>query len=436
MHARLFYIANMRNFVFVFLLVLLTACQTNTPEAVAPTEPLPTATPAATDAPPTPTLAPIVVEVTSESILPTATPEPIVEQETSVSLATSVTLQKVADGFNLPVYLTHAGDERLLVVEKHGVVSIISDGVRQADLFLDIEDRVNSRSNEQGLLGMAFHPDFRTNQRLFVYYTDGTNAVVISEFSAAEDLNSADSDSERILLTIPQPYRNHNGGALEFGPDGYLYIGLGDGGSANDPDYNGLDRSTLLGSILRIDVDSGDPYGIPADNPFVGDDVAKHEIWAYGIRNAWRISFDSATGDLFIGDVGQNEWEEVSWQPAASTGGENYGWNAWEGTHCFTNECDAFADATQPIIEYSHADGCSVTGGYVYRGSVSPSLVGNYVYGDFCSGNIWGAIPTGDGWQTALLANSGFFISSFGVDANNELYVLDYQGVVYRVSAE
>ncbi|MGB1254016.1 MAG: PQQ-dependent sugar dehydrogenase, partial [Candidatus Promineifilaceae bacterium] len=218
--------------------------------------------------------------------------------------------------------------------------------------------------------------------------------------------------------------------------DGYLYIGLGDGGSANDPEYNGLDRSTLLGALLRIDVDTDDLYGIPADNPFVGDEAARDEIWAYGLRNPWRISFDSETGDLFTGDVGQNKWEEINWQSADSSGGANYGWNAWEATHCFTDECELFTDTVMPIIEYDHSQGCSVTGGYVYRGTQSPALTGNYVYADFCSGNIWGAVSAESEWQTGLLAESGLLISSFGVDVHNELYVLDYNGVVYRVSAE
>ena len=424
----------MRVNIFLFLLLSLAACQLNAPTPTPAPTTIPTETPTPViEVAPSPTA---TLQVTSEptTVIEVAAPEPTATRPTT--LASAITLVQVADGFTKPVYLTHAQDERLFVVEQPGNIAMITNGARQAASFLNLEDRVGSSASEQGLLAVAFHPEFRTNQRLFVYYTNKSGNVVISEFTANSDLLSADPNSERILLTVAQPYRNHNGGALEFGPDGYLYIGLGDGGSAADPDYNGLDLSTLLGSILRIDVNHSEPYEIPPNNPFLENEAARNEIWAYGLRNPWRISFDSVTNDLFIADVGQNEWEEVSWQSAESIGGENYGWNAWEGSHCFTDECNSLTNTVQPIIEYNHDEGCSITGGSVYRGSQSPALYGNYIYGDFCKGTIWGAISAESGWQTRLLAETDLFISSFGVGVDGEVYVLDIDGVVYWVSAE
>lgn len=392
---------------------------TDTPEPAPLTATdIPTTAPEATE-PPTQTAIP------TDAIEPTAIPEP--------TLVEAISLELVADGFTKPIFLTHANDDRLFVVEQDGVVFIVENGERMADPFLDINDRVGSDASEQGLLSLAFHPDYPTTNAFFVYYTDNDGNVVISRFNVTADANAADADSEVILLTIGQPYRNHNGGQIAFGPDGHLYIGVGDGGSANDPENYGLNRNTLLGKMLRIDIDAGDLYAVPADNPFVNDDSARNEIWAYGLRNPWRFAFDRATGDLFMADVGQNQWEEVNWQSADSPGGESYGWNGWEGNHCFREDCNDISGVF-PIVEYDHGSGCSITGGYVYRGASFPQLTGNYFYGDFCTGLIWATLqPESGAWPTAQVVQSGLNISSFGEDANGELYVIDHGGGVYLI---
>ncbi|MCA9981605.1 MAG: PQQ-dependent sugar dehydrogenase, partial [Anaerolineales bacterium] len=331
-----------------------------------------------------------------------------------------------------------AGDERLFITQQHGVINIIQNGQVLPDPFLYIEQRVNSDGYEQGLLGLAFHPDYVNNGRFFVNYTRGDGATVIAEFAVdPANPNRALPESERVLLTIAQPYRNHNGGQLKFGPDGYLYIGTGDGGSADDPPNNGQRTDTLLGKMLRIDVnnDNGDPYAIPADNPFVADSAVRDEIWATGLRNPWRFSFDRETGDLYIADVGQNMWEEINFQPAASTGGENYGWRIFEASHCYLDDCST-PGLTPPIFEYNHEGGhCSVTGGYVYRGEAHPDLYGNYFLADYCSGQLWRMVQTENGWNTAVINNVGFLVSSFGEDASGELYIIDQgAGAVYRLT--
>jgi glucose/arabinose dehydrogenase len=252
------------------------------------------------------------------------------------------------------------------------------------------------------------------------------------------DRNVADPDSARTVLSQPQPYANHNGGHLAFGPDGYLYIGLGDGGSANDPQGNGQNLATLLGKLLRINVDGGEPYAIPADNPFRERQGARAEIWGYGLRNPWRYSFDRATGDLYIADVGQSAWEEIDVQPAGSPGGENYGWNLMEGAHCRPGAACDPSGLTLPVTEYGRSMGCSVTGGYVYRGTAQPGLIGAYVYGDYCSGRIWRLARGADGsWKsTELLQARGVQVSSFGEDESGELYLTSLgEGSVYRLVA-
>jgi len=243
-----------------------------------------------------------------------------------------------------------------------------------------------------------------------------------------------DPNSEVILLRVKQPYPNHNGGTMNFGPDGYLYMGLGDGGSGGDPQGNGQSLNTLLGKILRIDVNTGDPYAIPANNPYTGSGEVYQEIWAYGLRNPWRMSFDSATGDLYIGDVGQGDWEEIDFIPAGSRGGENFGWNYREGAHDFEGGGpDGMID---PIAEYSHGEGgCSVTGGHVYRGSM-PEWNGIYLYGDYCTGIVWGLIRSGETWQKQLLFDTDFNITSFGQDADGEIYLIDDGGAVYLLAAK
>lgn len=343
-----------------------------------------------------------------------------------------ISLTLVASGFDAPVHLTHAGDGsgRLFVVERGGRVFVVSGGAVGTTPFLDISPRVTS-GGEQGLLSIAFPPDFKGRRHFYAYYTgrNGIGDTVVARFalSASDDL--ADPASEVELLGVVQPFANHNGGQLAFGPDGMLYVGLGDGGSGGDPQGNGQNPGTLLGSLLRIDVESGvTPYAMPAGNPF------GNEIWAWGLRNPWRFSFDRATGDLYIGDVGQGSFEEIDFQPAGS-GGQNYGWNRMEGPACFgAANCDR-SGLTLPVSAYDHSLGdCSVTGGFVYRGTEHPALQGVYVYADFCSGRLWGLRRDGGGeWTNELLLDSSLQVSSFGEDEAGNLYVADLGGGIYRI---
>src|SRR5512139_886783 len=336
--------------------------------------------------------------------------------------------QPVVSRLDRPVDLQVDGSGRLFVIEKAGRIRIVQDGQLLPQPFLDITDRVGSGGSEQGLLGLAFHPQYAQNGRFFVNYTDRNGDTVIARFQVSGDLNAADQGSEVKLLGIDQPYANHNGGGLAFGPDGYLYAGLGDGGSQGDPQGNGQNTNSLLGKILRIDVNSGDTYSVPADNPF------GNEVWAYGLRNPWRLSFDKTTGDLYIGDVGQNQWEEIDYLPAGSPGGTNFGWDLREGAHDF--EGSASPGFTEPVAEYSHPEGgCSVTGGYVYRGSM-PEWNGIYLYGDYCTGLIWGLIQTEGGWQNQLLFDLNVTITSFGQDTSGEVYLVSDNGDILRLSRQ
>ncbi len=333
-----------------------------------------------------------------------------------------------------PVYLTHAGDQsgRLFVVEQGGAIRIVRDGRLLPTPFLNLRDRVIS-GGELGLLSVAFHPRFASNGRFFVNYTanQGNLRTVIAEYRvSAGDPNRADR-TERVILEIAQPFTNHNGGLNLFGPDGMLYIGMGDGGSAGDPFNNGQRLEALLGKLLRIDIDGGPAYRVPPDNPFVGRSGARGEIWAYGLRNPWRFAFDRPTGRLFLADVGQNLWEEVD----LIEKGQNYGWKILEGAHCFSppTGCNT-ADLQLPIAEYGRSGGCSITGGHVYRGSRIPNLVGRYIFGDYCSGRLWSLTETAPGrWTMAPLLESGLRISSFGEDQAGELYVIDHRGGIYRL---
>ncbi|MEE9527850.1 MAG: PQQ-dependent sugar dehydrogenase [Syntrophobacteria bacterium] len=353
--------------------------------------------------------------------------------------AVTIKAEPVVTGLSSPVDITHAGDGsgRLFITLQGGRV-VIFDGVQiLSPPFLDINSLVSS-GGERGLLGAAFHPNYVGNGFFYVSYTDTAGDSVIARYSVSLDPNRADPTSGVILLTIPQPFSNHNGGQLHFGPDGYLYIGIGDGGSGGDPQNNGQDLGTLLGKILRIDVDSGFPFTVPPDNPFVGVVGAREEIWSFGLRNPWRFSFDRLTGDMFIGDVGQNSWEEVDFQPANSTGGENYGWRLMEGNSCFNPAINCNnGTLTLPILVYDHSVGCSVTGGYLYRGSKNPNLNGLYLYGDFCSGLIWGAQEDGlGGWNTTVLLDTNFSISTFGEDESGEIYFAHLSatdGTIYQV---
>jgi glucose/arabinose dehydrogenase len=335
----------------------------------------------------------------------------------------------VAGGFTRPLNLTHTGDDRLFVVEQDGRIKIIQNGTVLPTAFLDVSSLVSRGGSEQGLLGLAFHPNYAQNGWFFINYTDTAGDTVVARYQVSSDPNRADANSRTVVLTVDQPYANHNGGHMLFGPDGYLYIGMGDGGSGGDPQNRAQNPATLLGKMLRINVNQI-PYTVPTDNPFVSNTAYKPEIWAVGLRNPWRFSFDRATGDLYIGDVGQSNWEEVNFQPAG-VGGLNYGWKVYEGTHPFGG--GTLANATMPFAEYNHGSGCSVTGGYVYRGASMPDMQGVYVYGDFCSGIVWTAYRNSAGtWQAPQFMDTNYSISSFGEDRNGELYIVDYNGKVVR----
>ncbi len=353
--------------------------------------------------------------------------------------------EPVAAGLDRPVTITNAGDGsgRLFVVEQGGRV-LIHDGMQlRATPFLDISDRAIDSSSERGLLGLAFHPHYAANGFFYVDYTDSGGDTVIARFHVSADPNLADKASETVLLRQQQPFANHNGGQLQFGPDGYLYIGLGDGGDAGDPGNRAQDLSLLLGKLLRIDVDGGAPYSIPATNPFasqqrVPQPAARPEIWAYGLRNPWRFSFDRQTGDLFVGDVGQNSREEIDFQPASSTGGENYGWRRMEGAQCYNppNNCND-GSLTLPVLTYATGANCSITGGYRYRGAQYPQWNGVYFYGDYCSGLIRAAVQSGANWTESGTRDTDFRISTFGEDESGELYVADHGGgAVYRIETD
>ncbi|MCP4360478.1 MAG: PQQ-dependent sugar dehydrogenase [Chloroflexi bacterium] len=360
-----------------------------------------------------------------------------------------LSLSSFATGFDSPVDITHAGDGRLFVVEQHGVIKIIHSG-GSVTTFLDITDRVDPPpppSSEKGLLGLAFHPNYASNDYFYVNYTNLSGQTSISRFSVTANPDVADPSSELVMLTIGQPYSNHNGGDLNFGPDGYLYIGMGDGGLYDDPGNRAQDPLELLGKMLRIDVDGGGgasdcggtgSYTIPADNPFVGDPNTCDEIWALGLRNPWRVSFDRVTGDMFIGDVGQNAWEEVDFQLASSVGGENWGWRCYEGNHSYNpSGCGPAGDYDAPIFEYPHSGGCfSITGGYMYRGSQYPWMYGHYLVTDYCTGTFWDLVSDGQGGWTSTqhtnLQTSGY--STFGEGADGELYLANANnGTIYHV---
>ena len=368
---------------------------------------------------------------------PTATPSPLPTRAPDLSTLT-VVLESVAEGLDQPVFATHAGDGsgRVFAVEKGGTIRILDGSSVLSQPFLDIAGRVGSSASEQGLLGLAFDPDFSANGRLYVYYTDGNGDTVISRFQANDERTQADPDSEVVLITQPQPAGNHNGGMVAFGPDGYLYAGLGDGGAAGDRFGNGQNLGTILGTVIRIDV-AGEQAAVPADNPFVDQQNAWPEIWAYGLRNPWRFSFDRQTGDLWIGDVGQNQWEEINFQPAGSPGGENYGWPITEASHCYgADTCDTTGQ-TLAVAEYEHSLGCSVTGGYVYRGTQQAAMQGIYFFGDYCTGRVWGlAQVVGGGWQSVELLDSRAQISSLGETEEGELLVVAYDGTIYRLVAQ
>lgn len=365
-----------------------------------------------------------------------STPEPSLPQGTGAQL------QPIASGLSSPLYLTAppADVSRLFIVEQTGAIRIVKDGALLPTAFLDISARV-SAGGERGLLGLAFYPDYATTGRFVVHYTDTAGDTRLSTFRVSSDPDVADATSEQVILTADQPFSNHNGGQVTFGRDGFLYLGLGDGGSSGDPQGRGQDLSDLLGSILRIDVQSGTSYTVPVDNPFVGQANARPEVWSYGLRNPWRFSFDRATGDLYIADVGERTLEEIDVAPAVEGAGKgiNYGWNRMEGSRCFaTGQCDQNG-LVLPTLEYGHNQGCSVTGGYVYRGAAIPSLQGLYFYGDYCQGWVRslryteGAATEVTEWPTL---KPGGLVTSFGEDAAGELYVVTEGGSVFKMVPE
>jgi glucose/arabinose dehydrogenase len=377
---------------------------------------------------------------------PVLSPPPPAPGASADLAALEISFEPIADGFSQPLLILGAGDGsgRLFVAEKGGALKVIRNGEVDPELFLDLTDAVSTES-ERGLLGVAFPEGFAEHGRFYISYTDASGSSVISRFMAEDE--RVDRSSETKLLRTPQPYANHNGGHIAFGPDGYLYVGLGDGGSGGDPMGNGQNLFTLLGTILRLDVgeapgvsteSDGSGYTIPADNPFADGEEGLPEIWSYGLRNPWRFSFDRETGDMWIGDVGQNAVEEINFQPAESGGGENWGWNLFEGTSPYPAErrvTENQDDFSWPIIEYRHPTGRSITGGYVYRGPVFPQMVGVYLYGDYVSGRVWGLVRSAEGTKNRELAETGMQVVSFGEDDEGELYLVDFSGTVYRVIA-
>lgn len=359
------------------------------------------------------------------------------DDEDPADPASTLAVELVAEGIPSPVHLTSPpGDGRLFVVEQRGRIRILLGGEVQETPFLDIRGLVSS-GGERGLLSLAFHPEYETTGWFYVNYTDTDGHTRVVRYSASADPQIADPESAQLVLLVEQPFSNHNGGQLQFGPDGMLYIGMGDGGSGGDPQGHGQDLSTLLGALLRIDVNAAAPYDIPADNPFTADPDARDEIWAFGLRNPWRFSFDEADGMLWVADVGQNRWEEVNAVPTGEPG-INYGWNVMEGEECFgSGSCDS-GGLTLPVLTYPiGADGCAVVGGHVYRGSTIPDLAGHYVYSDWCAGwlrsfRLEGGSATDETeWDIGDLGR----ILSIGEDSDGEIYLLSSGGGgrVYRL---
>ena len=371
----------------------------------------------------------------------------------SLALSNELGYTTIASGFKKPLYLTHHVSDKstLFVIEQRGIVWSLKNGSKSKKPFLDIRDRVHTPifpGDERGLLGYAMSPNYDIDNCIYVNYINKKGETVISRFKGK---------NEEILISFEQPFSNHNGGMLSFGPDGYLYISIGDGGSAGAPYNNAQNLSNFFGTIIRIDVNTASGYKIPESNPFIGVDNVKEEIWAYGIRNAWRFSFDSLTGDMYIGDVGQNSWEEINFQPVSSSGGENYGWNHYEGDSLYVQK-EKIPNAVTPIYVYPNnanivkvllgwkeedVRGCSVTGGYVYRGSKIPSLYGHYIFADYCTGRIWSfkyadkELSDFKELTNSINLENGkktIYISSFGEGSNGELYIIDYSGTVYQIN--
>lgn len=402
------------------------ACSSNDsvePTVAPTTSAATTAAPATTTAPPTTVAATTTVAPTTTTSTTTTTTQPPPE-------LLGVELELVA-AIDRPLAITApAGDSRVFVAQREGTIEIIGpDRLIQEEPFLDLTDRVRANGIEQGLLGLAFHPEYADNGRFFVYFTDENDDSRLAEYTVSDDPNSADANSYRELLFFDQPTERHNAGMLEFGPDGYLYVAVGDGG---DGGHNGQKPETLFGTILRLDVDGEKPYTYPADNPFVGDGAP--EVWVYGLRNPWRFAIDHETGLMYIGDVGQQDWEEVD-VISLDDGGANLGWAYREGSRCFSSPQCEETETVLPVVEYPHAEGCSITGGYVYRGDEIPELNGVYFYSDWCQGWVR-SFRYEDGQAVDLTEwpelDPGQ-VNTFGIDGFGELYIGTWGGEVWKL---
>lgn len=351
----------------------------------------------------------------------------------SIFNAQSINLQEFATGFTAPVEITHANDTRMFVVQQNGIIKIVQpNGNINSTNFLDISSKI-TYGGERGLLGLAFHPQYATNGYFFVYYNDTSGNITVARYTRSSNSDVADATTEKIILNQPKPFDNHNGGSIHFAPDGYLWIVTGDGGSGGDPNNNGQNKNSLLGKLLRLDINSTGPYNIPPDNPFVGTDGAD-EVWAYGLRNAWKFNFDTVSGNVMIADVGQGNIEEINRMPITQAG-LNYGWRCYEGNNTYnTSGCAAQSTMTFPVAAYDHSGGrCSITGGYVYRGSLYPALQGKYIFADYCSRQI-GILNSDDSitWSAAFSGNN---FSTFGINNQNELFVAAVNnGKIFRVT--
>ncbi|GAB4503964.1 MAG: PQQ-dependent sugar dehydrogenase [Anaerolineales bacterium] len=406
-----------RTTLLLLTLTLLTACALPTPAHLSTPLPAPvTAALSSTTTPPSPPAA------------GTSTPAAPLVNVAAFPDPALFTWENLASGLDRPVDIQNAGDGSgwLFVIEKAGRIRILQGGQVLSIPFLDISDRVGSEGNEQGLLGLAFHPRYPENGFFYVNYTGKDGNTVIARYQVTSDPLLANPASERVLLRVEQPFRNHNGGALIFGPDGYLYAGLGDGGSSGDPFGNAQNLDTLLGKILRLDVDSANPYTIPPEN------ASGSEVWAYGLRNPWRIAIDRLTGDVYIGDVGQDKWEEINFVPAGAPGPLNFGWDYREGNHYFRGFPPFGLELIPPVAEYGHHQGCSVTGGVVYRGSL-PEWQGIYLYADYCRGTVWGLLNADGQWQTRALFETGLTVTTFGQDEAGEVYFASDSGQILRL---
>ncbi len=369
-----------------------------------------------------------------------AAPRPVAadpgEATTLVPAGVKLTFARIARGLSSPVFITHSGDNngRLFVLEQTGRIRVIRKGVLQSTPFLDLRSKV-STGGERGLLGLAFHPDYSWNRKFYVNYTDRTGATVVAQYLRSTTNASRAETTAKVVLRIPQPYANHNGGMLAFGPDRHLYIGMGDGGSAGDPGNRAQNLDSLFGKILRINIDTSKAYAVPPTNPYVGR-AGNDLVWSRGLRNPWRFSFDRSNGNLWIGDVGQKRYEEINRTTGATPGrGTNFGWRQMEGNHCYNPSTGCQTTGKHmPITVYGHSEGCSVTGGYVYRGAAYPDLQGVYLFGDYCSGKIWGIDAAGPAAQSPkLLFDTTTRLTSFGEDQAGNLYIVDHAGDIWLV---